>query len=420
VVVSSHRVRPLDHPNESAKPHPTTHPGPHDAPERAAPLLFPQRWSTGPGTPAQWLLAVCGSQMTEHFLSQSRTQFATPAVLKPVLDRGMVGVIGVNRTVDSPLMYAKAAALIGCAVWCYRELVFDTESTAAAIAWAAGLALALVGIGFNIQHDGNHGTFSRHPWINRLAGFTLDLIGASSYFWKDKHNHNHHVYTNIPDEDADIHLGPMARLSADQPWFWWHRYQHVYLWGLYTFVHLRYLYSDVQRLAFGKNDGLSAPYPKGADLAWLLGGKAFFITAAFVIPLMRHDPGRVAAIYLLVSMTMGLIFSVVFQLAHSVDVVEHPTGDRLADRPEWVVHQIATTANFATRSRLATFLLGGLNHQREHHLFPRIAHVHYPALSAMVRDVCAAHGVACRENVTVWSALRSHYRFIRQMGVKPA
>jgi linoleoyl-CoA desaturase len=119
-------------------------------------------------------------------------------------------------------------------------------------------------------------------------------------------------------------------------------------------------------------------------------------------------------------MTMGLIFSVVFQLAHSVDVVEHPTSDTLADRPEWVVHQIATTANFATGSRLATFCLGGLNHQREHHLFPRIAHVHYPALSDMVRDVCAQHGVPCRENVTLSSALRSHYRFIRQMGVKPA
>ena len=174
----------------------------------------------------------------------------------------------------------------------------------------------------------------------------------------------------------------MARLSADQPWYWWHRYQHLYLWVLYTFVHLRYLYSDVQRLAFGKNDGLSARYPKGADMAWLLGGKAFFLTVAFVMPLMRHELGRVAGVYLLVSMTMGLIFSVVFQLAHSVDVVEHPRRDALDQRPSGSCIRSQTTANFATGSRLATFLLGGLNHQREHHLFPRIAHVHYPALVA--------------------------------------
>jgi linoleoyl-CoA desaturase len=315
-------------------------------------------------------------------------------------------------------MYAKAAALIALAVAAYAWLVFAASSAGAAIGAGTLLALALAGIGFNIQHDGNHGTFSRHPWVNRLAGFTLDLIGASSYFWKDKHNHNHHVFTNIPHEDADINLGPMARMRTDHPWFWWHRFQHVYLWVLYLFVHLRYLYSDVQRLAFGKNDGLSARYPRGADMAWLLGGKACFLTMAFVVPLTLHPVGTVVTAYVLVSMLMGLVFSVVFQLAHSVDVVEHPVGTTRL--PEWVVHQIETTANFSTDSRVATFLLGGLNHQREHHLFPHVAHVHYPALAAIVREVCEEHGVPCRENRTLLDAIRSHYRFVRAMGVAPA
>ena len=316
------------------------------------------------------------------------------------------------------MMYAKAAALIGAAVWAYMVLVFDAHDTVTVVWSSVLLALALVGIGFNVQHDGNHGTFSRRPIVNRLAGFTLDLMGASSYFWKDKHNHNHHVYTNIPHEDADINLGPMARLSVDHEWRWWHSYQHIYLWVLYTGVHLRYLYSDLQRLFLGKNDGLSAGYPKGADMAWLLGGKLFFFTVAFAIPLTRHGAGIVFGIYVLVSMTMGFIFSVVFQLAHTVDNVEHPAhGDM---HPEWVVHQIATTSNFATHSRLATLLLGGLNYQREHHLFPRIAHVHYPALAKMVQEVCAEHGVPCRENITLMDALRSHYQFVREMGRKPA
>lgn len=315
-------------------------------------------------------------------------------------------------------MYAKAAALVALSVGAYTTLVFVADTLPVALASGFVLALALVGIGFNVQHDGNHGTFSRRPWVNRLAGFSLDLIGASSYFWKDKHNHNHHVYTNIPHEDADINLGPMARLSVEHPWFWWHRYQHLYLWVLYTFVHLRYLYSDIQRLAFGKNDGLSANYPRGADMAWLLGGKAFFLTMAFAVPLSRHGVGVVLGTYVGVSMVMGLIFSVVFQLAHSVDAAEHPaSGD--VTRPEWAVHQIATTANFSTDSRIATFLLGGLNYQREHHLFPKIAHVHYPAIAEVVREVCAEHGVECRENRTFADALASHYRFVRAMGVEP-
>ena len=352
-------------------------------------------------------------------LPPARITFAAPPALKLALDRRVQAFIDNRRVIDSPLMYAKAALLIGTAVWSYTVLVFQAQTTLTMLWSSTLLALALVGIGFNVQHDGNHGSFSRLPWVNRLAGFTLDLIGASSYFWKDKHNHNHHVFTNIPGEDADINLGPMARLSADHTWYWWHSYQHIYLWILYTAVHLRYLYSDLQRLALGKNDGLTAGYPKGADMAWLLGGKVFFLTVAFVVPLTRHSVGHVLGAYVLVSMVMGLIFSVVFQLAHSVDVVEHPVATDLSQYPEWVVHQIATTANFATNSRVAGFCLGGLNYQREHHLFPRISHVHYPALSKVVREVCAEHGVPCRENVTLLDALRSHYRFVRDMGVKP-
>ena len=88
-------------------------------------------------------------------------------------------------------------------------------------------------------------------------------------------------------------------------------------------------------------------------------------------------------------------------------------------RAEWSVHQVRTTANFATSNRWLTMALGGLNFQREHHLFPRIAHVHYPAIAHLVREVCDEQGVAYCENRTVGMALRSHYRFVRHMGTRP-
>ena len=346
-------------------------------------------------------------------------QAYAPAALKLAIDERVNTFMGGRRTVDSLEMYTKAIGLLVISIASYIYLVFHAGTTATVVASAVVLALALVGIGFNVQHDGNHGTFSRYTWVNRAAGFTLDLMGASSYFWKDKHNHNHHVHTNIPHEDADIDLGPMARLSEDHTWHWWHRYQHIYLWVLYTMVHLRYLWSDLQRLALGKNDGLTAGYPKGGDLVALLLGKAFFLTVAFVIPMRLHSVGSVLLIYVLVSMTMGVIFSIVFQLAHTVDTVEHPRVDD-TNRAEWVVHQIETTANFAPTSRLLTFLLGGLNYQREHHLYPRMAHSHYPEIAGIVKQVCAEHGVPVRESRTLMDALKSHYRFVHRMGLKPA
>ncbi|TAK17934.1 MAG: acyl-CoA desaturase [Acidobacteria bacterium] len=345
-------------------------------------------------------------------------QFATPAVFKHVLEKRVEGFLANRRTTDSPLMYAKAIGLFAASALSYYFLVFRTDSIWAALAWGFVLAMALVGIGFNVQHDGNHGGFSRYKWVNRSAGFTLDLIGASSYFWADKHNHNHHVYTNIPHEDADINLGPLARLSEEHRWLWFHRFQHIYLWALYAFVHLRYLFTDLHRMSGLKKDGLTENYPRGWDLVAMIAGKVIFLTFAFAIPLTQHSFGRVAGIYVLVSMAMGIVFSTVFQLAHTVDNVEHPLRGA-TDHNEWVIHQIRTTANFAPRNWFLTFTLGGLNFQREHHLFPKISHVHYPAISKVVRAVCQEYKVDYCESPSVWEAIRSHYRFVKAMGAKP-
>ena len=52
-----------------------------------------------------------------------------------------------------------------------------------------------------------------------------------------------------------------------------------------------------------------------------------------------------------------------------------------------------TTVDFARGNRLLTWYLGGLNFQIEHHLFPKICHVHYPQISRIVEQVCAEYRV---------------------------
>lgn len=347
-------------------------------------------------------------------------QFATPAVFKHVLEKRVASFLADRRTTDSPLMYAKALGLFAASAVSYYFLLFQSHSVLSAVMWGFILSMALVGIGFNVQHDGNHGGFSKYRWVNRAAGFTLDLIGASSYFWADKHNHNHHVYTNIPHEDADISLGFMARLSEEHRWLWFHRFQHIYLWALYAFVHLRYLVTDLWRMSGLRKLGLTEHYPRGWDLGMMIAGKIVFLTFAFVIPLTMtsYSFGRILGVYALVSMAMGVVFSVVFQLAHTVDNVEHPLQGA-TDHNEWVIHQIRTTANFAPKNWFLTFSLGGLNFQREHHLFPKISHVHYPEIAKVVRAVCREHQVEVCENPSFVQALISHYRFVKAMGAKP-
>ena len=67
-------------------------------------------------------------------------------------------------------------------------------------------------------------------------------------------------------------------------------------------------------------------------------------------------------------------------------------------------------------NRMVTWLVGGLNFQIEHHLFPRVSHVHYPAISVVVERTCLEYGVAYREHATFLAGMGSHYRWLRRMG----
>ena len=86
--------------------------------------------------------------------------------------------------------------------------------------------------------------------------------------------------------------------------------------------------------------------------------------------------------------TMGFTLALVFQLAHVVEHVEFEAAagmDHKLIENEWAIHQIKTTANFAPKNKFINWYVGGLNYQVEHHLFPRISHVHYPAISGIVQ-----------------------------------
>jgi linoleoyl-CoA desaturase len=114
--------------------------------------------------------------------------------------------------------------------------------------------------------------------------------------------------------------------------------------------------------------------------------------------------------------TTGLITSVVFQLAHAVEETKFVESNVETLENDWAVHQVLTTANFGSRSKILSFLTGGLNQQVEHHLFPRISHIHYPKLSPIVKETCQQHGLVYLEQPTFFHALWSHMKFLYRLG----
>ena len=322
---------------------------------------------------------------------------------------------------DCPPMYTKAAILLLSFFGLYFGLVFLAQTWWQVIPLGFALGGVMAGIGFSIQHDGAHHAYSDSLWINKLMGVSLDLIGASSYIWHWKHDVFHHTYVNIVDHDTDLEVGIFGRLAPSHPRLPFHRWQHYYLWLLYGFLAIKWhFYDDFNSLITGKIGDRVYPRPKGANLAILLGGKLIFFTLAFVIPLQLHSVWLVLASYGLVAVTLGILLSVVFQLAHVVEEADFPVPIPVAEigmiENDWAIHQIETTVNFSRYNPLMTWFVGGLNFQVEHHLFPNICHVNYPEISKVVEQTCQEFGVKYNQHDSFWAGCVSHFRWLRLMG----
>jgi linoleoyl-CoA desaturase len=316
-------------------------------------------------------------------------------------------------------VHLKAAILMIWLTGSYIALVWGATVWWQAVPLAISLALAMAGVGFNIQHDGSHGAFSRHAIVNKGAALSLNLLGGDAYFWRFKHNIAHHNYPNIAGSDDDIRLGSLARMSPHQPRYWFHGFQHLYIWGLYALLAINWqLVGDFRAMIRPGVGDTRVTRPRGLDLVCFCVGKASFVTFAFVVPLLRHRLMPVIGVYLLTACVLGLMLAIVFQLAHCVEEAEFrlpSDGSRRIDR-DFTAHQVEASVDFARDSRLLTWYLGGLNYQIEHHLFPKTCHVHYPAISPIVEATCRAHGISHRSHRTMSAALRSHFRWLRRMG----
>jgi linoleoyl-CoA desaturase len=246
------------------------------------------------------------------------------------------------------------------------------------------------------------------------------MIGGSSFVWHWRHNVFHHTYVNINGEDADVDLGFLGRLTPHHERLRMHRWQHFYLWMLYGFLTMKWqLYDDFHDVISGRIGAKQRfPRPGGWELVTFFAGKLSFFTLAFAIPILLHPVWMVLLLYGVSSFVLGIVMAVVFQLAHCVEEAQFPLPQRNTQRMDhcWAVHQIETTVDFARTSPVVSWLLGGLNFQIEHHLFPRICHVNYPGISRVVEATCREFGVRYSEHASVWAGMVSHFRWLRRMG----
>jgi len=321
-------------------------------------------------------------------------------------------------------LYTKTLILILSAIALYSVLLFVPLSNLVAIVLCVVLGANLAFIGFDVMHDACHGSYSSKKWVNNLLGLTLNALGGNEFFWKQKHNIIHHTYTNVDGLDDDIAKSPMIRQCSTQKWVPAHKIQHIYLPFLYMLSSIFWVFIQ-DPVKYASKKVYRTPLPKMNRkehiIFWV--SKILYVTMYMVVPiiLLGWLPWLIG--FLCMHAAMGFTLSIVFQLAHVVEETEFSyvgIDDHVVVENEWAIHQIKTTANFSPNSAVLSWFLGGLNYQIEHHLFPRISHIHYPAISKIVQRHCQEHGIPYQCNPTLLSAVNSHFSFIKELGKRPA
>jgi linoleoyl-CoA desaturase len=114
----------------------------------------------------------------------------------------------------------------------------------------------------------------------------------------------------------------------------------------------------------------------------------------------------------------GFLLAIIFQPAH---VLEHSSFPQVSDKglkldATRFEHQFQAATNFGMNNKILSYFCGGLNFQIEHHLFPNICHVHYKALSNIVKKTAKEFNLQYRGDMTFGEALALHTSTLKSLG----
>jgi linoleoyl-CoA desaturase len=215
----------------------------------------------------------------------------------------------------------------------------------------------------------------------------------------------------------------MTRISEEEPVNRIQRYQHWYAFPLYGLASISWAFRKDYLKFFQPKIGQQENNHPKKEYFNLFFFKAIYYFLFIVLPLLVLDITWWQFIigFLAMHMAQGLTMGLVFQLAHVVEGTDFPIPNETGNMEEaWAEHQMRTTANFASNCRVAAFFLGGLNRQIEHHLFPKVCHIHYGKIGKIVKETALEFNIPYTEKPTFIAALKSHYRMLRKFGLEAA
>jgi fatty acid desaturase len=270
---------------------------------------------------------------------------------------------------------------------------------------AVFLALVFTQIAF-LGHDAGHRQIFSTRRANGLLGLVLGnlLIGVSYTWWVGKHN-RHHSNPNHTDLDPDVTIGVLAFTAAqasDKRGLVRAvvRYQ-AYLFFPLLLLEAGHLHVASIKAVLGRRERLD----RVEALLLLVHAGAYFAMLLLVL-----SPLRAAAFLLLQQGLFGLYLGCCFAPNHKgMPMLEE------GKEPDYLRRQVLTSRN-VRGSRVVDFLMGGLNYQIEHHLFPSMPRPNLRRAQPLVRAFCTERGVSYSES-SVFGSYGEALRHLHEAGV---
>ncbi|MDA3891382.1 MAG: acyl-CoA desaturase [Salinivirgaceae bacterium] len=285
------------------------------------------------------------------------------------------------------------------------------------------IGVGKAGVGMGVMHDANHRVYSKNKRVNKIMSASIYLVGGFPPTWQRQHNNLHHGFTNIDGRDEDISpVVSVLRFSPNAPLLKVHKFQYLYAWFFYGLMTLMWATTkDFKQLKryIDKGMPLSRNRSYGQLLTVLIIAKIVYYIVFMVVPLLTLPFAWywIVLFFFAMHFTSGVILGSVFQSAHVISTSEFPIPDASGSiENSFAVHQLLNTSDFAPNNRILTWLIGGLNYQVEHHLFPGVSHIHYRKISKFVKETAEKHGLPYYVQSGFFKAVFEHGKMLKKLG----
>ena len=322
---------------------------------------------------------------------------------------------GGNRFADSSI-YIKGSFLIVLYVSSYILLLSGGLNTISSIVFVTIMGLSGVMIVFNIVHDASHNVLFKNKSLNRAFAYFGDLMGMNSYIWNIRHNIQHHTFTNVAGGDVLLDSIPFIRVSPQQKRFAIHQFQAWYVPFLYMLYSIFWVFfidfNMFKQKQMGNYRNIHHTWQEWTKLILF---KSFYLFYMIIFPAWIIDISLSTVLtgFLIYHVVAGILLSTVVVLGHCVEGAEYTAPDENGIiQNSFMQHEWNATYDCSTDSGLLHWITGGLNTHLAHHLFPKLCHCHYLAVTKIIKEHCAEYHVNY-PHYSLGNAIISHFNFLK-------